>query len=206
MKIADADLEVMNRKLHEWFGETENKAHFRIVWADDQLEKRLTTHTKDGFELIRPEILEVPKYRQWIRHKYLIEKLTVVPRWAQTELIELLSYEPLFVFEDKHGNYLPPLLSVARIAIESTLDAIGVEYTKYKDPRADGHNGEEYQEQERKNMMEYLYANESDIGDALATRSGVGYGPGSSPNSSTPAIDMDKLDIPADILKSSIRS
>jgi len=206
MKISDADLELMNRKLHEWFGETENKAHFRIVWSDDLLEKRLTTHTKDGFELIRPEVLEVPKYRQWLRSKYLIEKLTVVPRWTQTDLVELLSYEPLFVFEDRKGNYLPPRLDVARIAIESTLDALGVEHAKYKDPRADGNNGQDAMEQERKAIMEYLYANENPIGDALATRSGVGYGPGSSPNSSTPAIDINKLDIPSDVLKSSITS
>jgi hypothetical protein len=181
----------MNRYLFDWYGATDGKQHFRIVWSEDQLEKRITQYTSEGLQLLRPEVRELPKYRQWIHSKYLIEKLTAVPRFVETDLVEELSYEPLFVFENGKGDFLPPHLGVTRKAIEVTLCNLGASgVVRYKDPRADGNNGVEAQEQERKELMEYLYANETPIGDALATRSGVAYGPGSSPNSSTPAIKL----------------
>jgi len=191
IKTSDADLELMNRYLKEWYGETDNNPHFRIVWSEDLTEKRLTQYTKDGFQLIRPEVKELPKYKQWIHNKYLIEKLTVVPRFVETDLVEQLSYEPLFVFENGKGEYLPPRLDVSRKVIESILGSLGAtNEVRYKDPRIDGNNGLYNQEQERKRISDYLFADETPIGDALATRSGVAYGPGSSPNSSTPSIKL----------------
>lgn len=193
MRIAEAELELMNRRLHEWYGETESLPHFRIVWSEDQLEKRITQYTNEGLQLLRPEVRELPKYKQWIQAKYLIEKLTIVPQYIETDLVEKLSYEPLFVFENGKGEYLPPRLEVARIAIENVMSNLSVpaERAKYIDPDLTPGTSREHRSEELRKMQEELFGNETDIGDALATRSGVAYGPGSSPNSSTPAIKME---------------
>lgn len=183
MKINDKDLELMNRYLRELYGETDGKAHFRITWSEDEIEKRITQFTKDGLQLLRPEVRELPKYRQWIQAKYLIEKLTVVPQFIETDLVESLSYEPLFVFENGKGDFMPPRLDVAKIAIEQVMQNLNSPgtYTKYKDPEA-GQDSEEVRKVQLDNMYSQLFDNESDVTDALAYREGVAFGQGSSPN------------------------
>src|ERR1700704_3964663 len=61
-------IEYINEKLLREYGrELDGRPKFRVVFSDDQYEKRLTTHDDHGNELITPEVRLLPKYKQYIR-------------------------------------------------------------------------------------------------------------------------------------------
>src|SRR5262245_31149745 len=105
MGITYEKVETINRRLHDLYGETESQGerlpNFRIVWSEDQFEMRKTDYTDSGFRLLHPEVRKLPKYRQWITKKHVLERLTVVPFVNEHDLPDSkLSYEPIWVFED----------------------------------------------------------------------------------------------------------
>ncbi len=176
MAVGHEPLDVINKRLHDSYGETEEKGNrlpnYRIVWSEDQREKRLMHHTNEGFQLINPEVREVPKYSQWIREKWVLERLTEVPVVdSKTLPMGRLSYEPIWVFEDRLGRSLPPNWVIAKFCIDEIhrkMQDAGV-YTKYKD-----HNETKEEVEERLKAIEaHLFANESDVGDALATKNAI---------------------------------
>ncbi len=169
-------LEIINKRLHDTYGETEEKGNrlpnFRIVWSEDQREKRLMHHTNEGFQLLNPEVREVPKYKQWIKEKWVLERLTQVPVIDEKTLpMGRLSYEPCWVFEDAKGRALPPNWVIAKFCVDGihkAMEEAGV-YTKYKD-----HNETKEEIEARlKAIEDHLYANETDVGDALATDNAI---------------------------------
>jgi len=171
--IPKSSLDAINKKMKDKWGTTEDKANFRLVWSEDQFEKRWTDYTKEGFKLLSPQLNEVPKYRQWIQEKYIVERLTVIPEQTETDLIEVLSYEPIYTFEDKSGDPLLPVWSAIDFMIENLLENMrnpGVR-VKYKD------TGETEEEKMAriKVLQDELFGNENDVTDALAYKDGVGY-------------------------------
>lgn len=93
---------------------------WRVVFSDDQYEMRETEYTDAGIRLLRPEVRLLPKYKQWIHSKYILERLVIVP---ETNLKELagskISYEVIWVFADKNDNYLPPRVDAAKFIIDT---------------------------------------------------------------------------------------
>lgn len=169
-------LEILNRRLIEYYGKFENgEAHWRVIFAGDQTEKRWVNETKDGFKLLTPYVDEVPKYT-YNRNKYILERLIPVPSGVQCSLINKISYEPLWTFEDNKGNPLPPKWEVIVIVINTVYKAaansVGV---KYKEDEKEL-NTPEAIEYRIKLLEEQLFGNESKIGDALAYDNAVGYG------------------------------
>ena len=127
-------IEEINKKLIQEFGyELTGQPRFRVVFSEDQYEKRWTDFTDDGFELLTPEVRLLPKYKQWVRAKYILERL--VPVVGETDLVTKVSYEPAWVFQDKHGNYLPPFFEGCKHIIESLLSNIAgaKTFTRYKE-------------------------------------------------------------------------
>lgn len=169
------EIEILNKRLLDTFSKDyiTNQPNFRIVFSDDQFEKRLTDRTKDGFQLLTPVMMELPKYKQYIHSKYIIENLFVVPPSHAHELAEKTNYEPVWVFEDKDGNYLPPKWEVCLIVINSLLAARGkpAGYAKYKESI----ETDEMKEERIKNLEKDLFGNETRITDRLAIQEGVGY-------------------------------
>lgn len=171
------NVDTINKRLVDHYGKTNDMPNFRIVFSEDQFEIRLTNYTDEGFQLIHPEVRRLPKYKQWIHEKYVLERLTVVPAINKNEIEELLSFEPLWTFEDSGGFPLRPAWIAAKMVVEqvlSNLENKGV-YTRYKDPD-DGLNTKDQLEKkyvELQNMEEALFGNENDITDALAYGSGV---------------------------------
>jgi len=165
-------IEEINKLLIEHYSRNidDGRPNYRVVWSDDQFEKRIVTHSKNGYEYINPVIDLVPKYKQWIRHRYILERLVVV--LGETDLLEKVAYEPVWTFQDKYGRYLPPWFEACRHIIENILLNMAVKnyYAKYKDTM----NQEEYLAQIQK-MEDELFGNETDVGDALAYGSGVGF-------------------------------
>jgi hypothetical protein len=164
-------IETINTRLIEEFGTDINCGDypkFRVVFSDDEYETRMVDCTPDGFYLEHPEVRLVPKYKQFIRAKYILERL--MPVEGETDLLEKFSYEPLWTFQDKNGNYLPPFFDGCKFIIESMYEAMGKKgcFTKYKDTNI----SREEREAEIQKMQEQLFGNETDVTDAL----GYGYG------------------------------
>jgi len=146
--------------------------NWRVVWSEDQFERRLGTYddyTPNGVYLrtVR-EVREVPKYRQWIKEKYVLERLTVIPAINLDDLpVGPLSYEPIYPFEDKHGNALPPKWLACQFLIKHMLERMNTSGSaRYKEEIV----GDEIR---LKQLEEELFGNETPVGDALAHGSGV---------------------------------
>ena len=171
-------IESLNQQLVDLFGidSISGIPIWRIVWSEDQFEKRLMNVTDSGILLAKNEVRLVPKYRQWIKEKYVLERLVVVPTINSDELpISKISYEPIFVFEDLHGNYLPPRLDVAKFTIDSIYS---VQYenhnlVKYKDPESSTEESIELQRKRVDELVEGMFGNETDVSDSLTRQEGI---------------------------------
>jgi len=108
-------IEAINRKLKERGRSIDGRPILRIVFSDDQLEKRVGTFTDwYGSILIRQEykaLRECKKYG-YISGKWILERLTFLDlnnAIVREELVDARNgtYEPLYVFQDKDQNPLP---------------------------------------------------------------------------------------------------
>lgn len=176
--MIEESVELLNKRLKERYGNTEDRANYRIVWSEDELEMRQTDFDDKGQKLLMPEVRQLPKYKQWIQRKWLLERLTVVPVINEKEIpTSKLSYEPLWVFEDGKGNPLMPAWVIAEFCIDSVHQAMreaGV-YTKYHD-EFDGLTKEQFREKKLEKIdgiVAHLWPNESDLGDALSTKNAI---------------------------------
>jgi len=147
---------------------------WRIVWSDDEFELRETNFTSEGFELLTPMVVELPKYRQWAPHKFILERALPIPQYVETDLISKYSYEPVWVFEDINGNPLPPrweaILLIIRSVYIAAAKSIGA---KYKDPETEFDEAMEIRKQRLIKLEEDLFGNETTTGDALAHKQAI---------------------------------
>ncbi len=166
-------VETINQRLIDYYSTAWNGLPiFRIVWSEDQFETRATKYTDAGLELIYPIYKELPKYRQWIHNKYVLERYVVVPEVNAQQVTEKLSYEPIHVFEDGAGNALPPKWEAANFVIRTLLAAQG---KKSMRSYVEDLDNEETKHERLDKLQEELFGNETDVGDALAHKEGVGY-------------------------------
>lgn len=168
-------IDSLNRQIRSLYGidTVSDLSMWRIVWSETQFEKRLTEYTDSGIKLLYPEIRELPKYKQWITEKYVLERLVVVPAMNLNELGGVkMSYEPIYVFMDKGMNYAPPCIEVSQFVIDTIYAAEGKKsMAKYKD------KSESMDEREARlqRIERELFGNETETGDALAHGEGVGF-------------------------------
>jgi hypothetical protein len=162
-------IESINQQLIDLFGidTITGDSMWRVVWSDTQTEKRLTKYTDLGIELLRPEVRELPKY-SYIPHKYILENLVLIPVQNMPELpASKISYEPIFVFETKVGEPLPPRLDVCKFVIDTIFAAKGKSnLAKYKEPE------NAFAKNVDRTYAEF-FGDETDVSDALAHREGV---------------------------------
>lgn len=166
-------LESINQRLKDIYGiETDSSNPiWRVVWSDDQLEKRQTDYVNGVFHLT-PQIVELKKYGH-IQSKYVLERLVLVPEHQQKELCGIKkSYEPMWTFEDAHGNPLPPKWEVCEIVIDSVYaKQYGPQHlAKYKRTNEDEARDEA---QRLAEIHAELFGNETEVTDALAHKEGV---------------------------------
>jgi hypothetical protein len=168
----------INKQITDLFGvdTVTGRPMYRISFSEDQYEKRLGTYddyTREGIYLRTvTEVREVPKYKQWIHDKYIIERLTVVPSINAEELpTSRLSYECIFVFENFKGEYLPPRIDVAKIVIDTLHAGMGKSnMARYKDDYSQ--YTEEARNKRINEIMEYLW-DPSDYADAAIAGEGI---------------------------------
>lgn len=159
-----SELSEINQLLRDFFGvdTITYQPLWRVVWSDDQYEKRLTDRTDSGVCLLFPEVRELPKYG-YIKHKYVLEQLVLVPDVQLAELpAQRVSYEPMWVFEDKHGNALPPVFWACKFVVDTVYAAKGKKsMAKYIDEEAK--NPIESREARINQLTEELFGDESSL-------------------------------------------
>jgi hypothetical protein len=170
-------IEDINYWLERDFGKTGLYPNWRVVWSEDQFEMvkgRFVTYDNSNNIISTQEgVAQVRKY-EYIKEKFILERIMPVPELNREELVgREWSYEPLWVFEDKNGNWLPPKMEVCKIVIDSVLKAsaraIGA---RYKNPE-DDQDPIEVRKMRIDKLQEELFGNETDAGDALAHGSGI---------------------------------
>lgn len=159
----------INQQLSEQFGidTITGQPIWRIVWSEEQFEYRFGTYddiTPAGLYLRTvTETRWVPKYRQWIHEKYILERLVVIPDFNEEELpASKVSYEPIWTFEDKFGNYLPPKYEAAKFIIDTIY---AVQYSnhdlaRYRDPEDSQEASLELKKQRVDKIVEELFGDE----------------------------------------------
>ena len=159
-------LEVLNQRLIDHYGiDTVNGLPmFRIVWANDQVEKRLVDTLDSGVKLLYPIVREVKKY-PYLKNLYVLERLVIVPEINQDELpVSKLSYEPVWAYRDEHGKALPPIWIPTQFIVDTLYAALGKKsirkYTEDVSPEA--------LDKRITDICDELFGDENDITDAMA--------------------------------------
>lgn len=167
-------IETLNERLLNTYGKIEHLQQWRLVWSEDQYEKRFTDYTPDGFRLLSPMVAELPKYKQWVHNKYILERVMPVGDIDREQLLGKYSYEPVWVFQDAKGEPLPPIWDAIQLIISSIYQAsaraVGA---KYRDPESNVEEAIEIRRQRLEQMEEELFGNESNVGDALAHKQAI---------------------------------
>lgn len=165
-------IETLNQRLKDHFGidTASNKPLFQIVWAPDQIEKRLMETLDSGIVLLTPVVREVKKY-SYIKDAHVLERLVIVPDFQVKELAGAqMSYEPLWVYKDKYENPLSPKWEPTKLIIDTLYAVMGRKsLRKYIDPDT----VEGAKEARIAEIHQELFGNETDTGDALRYKEGV---------------------------------
>jgi hypothetical protein len=175
-------IEDINNLLIEHFGISTDtgEAIWRVVFSEDQFEKRYGTYddyTKGGLYIRTvTEVREVPKYKQWIQQKYILERLVAVPEQNLEELLAIkLSYEVIWVFEDGNGNYLPPKFEACKFIIDTVYAAQYSNHNlrKYIDDESTQEKSEELKSKRVDEIMEALWGDQSQFRDGIRSKETV---------------------------------
>lgn len=160
------DVKKINKELTKIYGNL-----YRLVFSDNEREMRKGEfNVFYGQLFLRTEIgvREVKKY-PYIKSKYVLEKYVPPPLSFISEVPESVhgSYEPLYIFEDKDGNYLKPILRVALMVCYANQNP--VDYWKRKNQLDD----EEKKQEQADYDAVYLGVDRTPIGFALSNGEGI---------------------------------
>lgn len=168
----------INRQLIEHFGidTISSQAMWRVSWCNDQYEKRRTDYTREGFHLVYPQVIELPKY-QWIKDRWILERLCLIPEVNQVDLpTQKQSYECMYVFQDKDDNALKPQFWACKWIVDCVYAATGKSsLAKYKDPEYNSEIAKQLQQERVAKLTEELYGDESSLLGRTVTGEAVGY-------------------------------
>ena len=158
----------LNQRLIDHFGldTVSSKPMFRVVWADDQTEKRLMDTSESGAQLLRPAVREVKKYG-YLSEVHVLEQFVVVPDFQQEELADAkVSYEPLYAFPQG----ITPSWEALKFIVDTVHAAMGKKSLRsYVDPDA----SEGAKEERIAGIHQELFGNETETTDALRYKEGI---------------------------------
>lgn len=172
-------VEEINNNLKDKYGLfVEGHPNWRVVWSTGIMEYRKTRYSAEGFELPQEVVRLLPKYDQWNKDKYILERAMPALNYRTDWPNDVKwAYEPVWTFEDGKGNFLPPNLEVAIIVIDAVYNEsakrVGV---KYKPEFQHASENIEERSAEIDRLVEEAFGNETSLSDALAQDSAVGYG------------------------------
>lgn len=175
MKIDALEFAEINRRLLDIYGREFDRPRYRIVWSEDEYNRRWTKYTDDGFELQQPEVRNLPTYKQWIHEKYVLEKLIESPVGAESDRVDAIEYEPLHTFQTKNEVFLYPYFEACKYVIDNLHAAMARTMgVAYKDPEIfSPGDAIEIKKQKAARIYEMLFGNETDVTTSLAYGEGV---------------------------------
>lgn len=167
-------IEALNKRLVDHYGLDSHTGYpmFRIVWSNDQLEKRKVSITDSGMQLLHPMVLEVKKY-PYLKDVYILERLVIVPKDDQEEIpTSKLSYEPIWAYHTSDGEARPPVWEATKFIVDTLYAALGKKsMAKYVD--SEKNTTPEGREQRITELHEELFGDETEVGDALRYKEGI---------------------------------
>lgn len=167
-------IETLNTRLIDFFGTDANTGQpmFRIVWANDQLEKRLVGESEEGVQYLFAEVKEVKKY-PYLKDLYVLEQLVLVPEAQAHELpTSKMSYEPLWAYCRDNRMPVPPVWPATKLIIDTMMAMKGVRSLRqYVD--SEENTTPEGREQRIAKLHAELFGDETEVGDALRYKEGI---------------------------------
>jgi hypothetical protein len=161
-------IETLNTRLIDHYGMDSDTGRpmFRIVWANDELEKRLVGELDGGIQLLYPVVKEVKKY-PYLKDLFVLEQLVVVPDVNRSELpTQKLSYEPVWAYRDSSGGALPPIWDATKFIVDAIYAAKGKKsLRKYVDDEKN--TTPEGRDQRISELQSELFGEETKVGDAM---------------------------------------
>ena len=158
------EIDYINKQLVDNFGvdTATGKPIFRVVWADDQLEKRRVNTLDSGVELLFPEIREVKKY-PYMNGMYVLERLVLVPEVNEKDLpTQKQSYEPIWAFCTHEREPVQPTWPASKFIVDTLYAAMGKKsLAKYKDEEKN--TTEEGRQQRINDLQDELFGDESGL-------------------------------------------
>jgi hypothetical protein len=162
-------IEILNSRLIDYYGidSSTGQPMFRIVWANNETEKRLIEESDNGVRFLYPVVREVKKY-PYLKDLYVLERLVVIPPVNQDELpASKLSYEPIWAYRGVNGESQIPIWEATEFVVDALYAALGKKsLAKYVD--SEKNTTPEGREERITELQEELFGNETDVGDALA--------------------------------------
>lgn len=130
-------VELVNKKLKEYYGTDDSgRQIYRVVWSDDQIEKRFGTFREMYGSIFVREYrgMDVVKKYPYIKHRWVLEKLM----FALTDEVIGLDldgrcYEPIYTFEDKFGQELAVEWWAVEMIVKRLLGVMGGTVEKMRD-------------------------------------------------------------------------
>lgn len=122
------EVEFINKKLKQEFStDLTGRPIYRVVWAPSETEKRFGTFREYHHGIIIREFsgLHERKKYSWIGERWVLEKLVTLPvDWIPESANG--HYECIYTFQDKFGNYLPPIWSATEVLLNILLGKVNV--------------------------------------------------------------------------------
>jgi hypothetical protein len=172
-------VEDINRLLKDNYGvDINGLAMWRVVWSTDQYEIRTSKFTEAGVELLHPEPQEMSKYKKYVKDRWVLEHLVMIPVVNLMELPSTqISYEIIHTFWDKNGGYMVPAYAPCRFIVESVEAAM--EFARTGSSARLARYAQSTEEANQAHIDEYndiyngLFGEESGLGGAIVHKSGV---------------------------------
>lgn len=175
--VLPQEIQEINKRLENHFGvdTITGQPIWRVSWSTDQYEKRLTNFTPEGFELLTPQVFELPKY-QWCKDRWILERLVLIPDVHVAELpTQKMSYECMYAFENAYtGDAIRPVFEACKFVVDTVYAAMGKKsLRKYVDEEAA--NPIESREKRINQIQEELFGDESGLLGRTITGEAVAY-------------------------------
>ena len=116
------EIEQLNSRIGAEYMSIDGRALFRLIWSENAFENRRGTFREfsDSGLFIR-EVTEVRRVRKYnyIHNRWIFEAWAPGNLTANVETPDTVNGDsvPVYVFEDRHGGYLPPNEKVVRFLI-----------------------------------------------------------------------------------------
>lgn len=129
MEVRFSEIEELNNRIGNEYMSIDGRRLFRIIWSESAFENRHGTFrefTESG--LFIREVTETRRVRKYnyIHNRWIFEAWAPGNLTANRELPDATNgdYVPVYVFENKRGEYLPPNEKVARFLIAAVYGKI----------------------------------------------------------------------------------